>query len=43
MLLYSRQCQKEDWAFHKLSCGKTYDEVCAGKKAFEESLTALSS
>ena len=37
---HSRECQREHWAVHKLCCGKTYDEVCAGKKAVEDGILA---
>lgn len=36
----SRECQREHWDIHKLSCGKSYDQVCAGKKALEDGILA---
>jgi len=36
----SRRCQREHWVIHKLCCGKSYNQVCAGKKALEESIVA---
>lgn len=36
----SRRCQREHWVIHKLCCGKSYKQVCSGKKALEESILA---